>query len=637
MKPQDTINLRAVALPTNAECLIVWLWDDVIPDNLGFSLRRHDKTTGKKTTVSSRFIKFKGEGPQTKATTTDEHPIQGCKWSDGAIEIGHEYEWEVVTRIGKPGKFTDGVTATTNTVKIGFDYGPFIKACFNRGHLVSTQAIADMLPKDKDGKPEEGALKAAIEDPKSEIAKWLGSALPEFTMLPFEDAKKLALHVFSLYYQLNYKPLVEYLLANKDLWSLVLGNAGKDDEDNKDTRTRMHADKDDVTDYFLPSDGIPHNKSDVVADKAKKKGKKVMFKSVNPTNTGYYTQANHALYIDNEKVAQAALDYWFRTQADASADPKQSDAYRAANIKVMDPVVFPDGTSVQVIFSPCSMLRDKPKMPADGKTFPLLDMVPTMKVAKDAMMKAKQGVYAVAFFPGFPSVLDVISYLAYKKPWLPIRATVSTEQALPHGPRRPSGAGGTGGAKGIIDSGEGHPEAMTQTDSGLIVPAGAQSGSSLIVPATALPSQQGIAVFQPRKKFPTIIAAAALEDGWEDWAKELLKLQDAHAITHAKFIAIDPWGDDPVLIGAASDNMGLKAAIKNNEAFLVIRGNRALVQAYAVNAMGIYSHFLWRYLVRKGQSTFTGELSIDPNWQSKYLAKGVSRKEYEAILANAAK
>ena len=48
--------------------------------------------------------------------------------------------------------------------------------------------------------------------------------------------------------------------------------------------------------------------------------------------------------------------------------------------------------------------------------------------------------------------------------------------------------------------------------------------------------------------------------------------------------------------------------------------------------MGINSHFLWRYLVKTGQSTFTGELADDTSWQGRFL-KGKARKEYEAMLA----
>lgn len=610
-------NLRAIALPNNAESIIVWLWDGVIPDCLGFSIRQINKKTGVKTVLSSRLVKFKGEGSQKVATTLDSHPIQGCKWSDGKVVVGETYQWEVVPMIGKPGSLKEGTPALTQEVTIGYDYGPFIKACFNRGHLVSTQATADFLGIDPaTGRPDEAKFLAAINDPNSELAKWLGAELPDFCRALYEEAKVDGGHVWNLFYELSYPPFVEYLKQNKDIWDMVLSNAGKGDETNAPSAKILADAGCRVTRRYIPEGkGLGHNKVGVKTDK-KKQPKKTLVQSANPTATGFYAQSNHAMLIDNDGVAAIVKDYYDRTLADCSADPIQSDEYRAANMKVADPVILPDGTSVQVICCPCSMERVKPRVPDDGKVFPLLDMVPTMKVAKDVIMGAQQGVYGVAFYPGTPSIVDVISYLGWKKPQLPIRFTVSSDQALPRPPKKR-----TPKPKAVLDAGgEQHPEAMAPSEDGIVV----SDAAKAIV--------KEVGVFQPRKKFPVIISASALENGLEDWVKEMLKLTDAHAVTHAKFVAVDPWGPNPVLIGAASDNMGMRAAINNDELFLVIRGNRALVQAYAVFAMGINSHFLWRYLVKTGQSTFTGELANDTSWQGRFL-KGKTRKEYEQMLS----
>jgi phosphatidylserine/phosphatidylglycerophosphate/cardiolipin synthase-like enzyme len=225
----------------------------------------------------------------------------------------------------------------------------------------------------------------------------------------------------------------------------------------------------------------------------------------------------------------------------------------------------------------------------------------------------------------------VLSWMQYKQPSLPIRGTVSTPQALPRPPRRGGSgkAGGTGAGKGKTDAADAKaavPTGMAQTASGLVVP-------EHLVEAAAAPTAapQQVAVFQPRKKTPTIIAASALEQGWQEWHKELLKLPDAHAITHSKVIVVDPFGDDPYVLGAASDNLGLKASICNDETMLVIRGNRPLAIAYFVHCMDIYRHFLWRYLVSTGQSTFNGELMDTADWQKKYQGKK-ARAEYSAMV-----
>ncbi len=607
--------LKAIALCNNAGVMIVWLWTELIPNCLGMSIRKVDVKTGKTTVLSSRLVRFKGETTDATESDTDSHPVQGCKWFDDDVEEGAEVYYELVPRIGKPGNLKDGTPVRTNTVTLGFDYGPYVKACFNRGHLVSTQWVADQLPKLADGKPDPAALVAAIQDPESAIAKKLGASLPAFTRLPYEDAKRIAGHVLALYYELSSPAMVQYLKDNKDVWSMVLGNAGKDDVTNAKTREELHAIGADVTDRILPSSNLPHNKSAVVIGPDKTPVSWTL-QSVNPTPTGYYTQANHALQLTSEKLAEVGVDYFERTKADCDDVQSQSAEYRKKNAAVMSPVDLGDGTEVQAIFSPSTEVRSKPKIEKGQRTFPLLEMAASTAKVKEVLLKAKQGVYFLAFYPGSPSFLDVATWLQKKKPNLFIRGAVSSAQALPKQ------------QEGIEDD--------TFPDIQRARPLGLNSLSSLLETNhpeenALINAKPAVALFRPRKKTPTIIAAAALENGWEDWHAELLKLPDAHAIIHSKVIVVDPFGDDPWVLGAASDNLGLKAGIANDETMLAIRGNKRLAQAYFVHIMDVYSHFMWRYLVSTGKGTFAGELSTTSAWQKKYLS-GRAHDEYASWL-----
>jgi hypothetical protein len=47
--------------------------------------------------------------------------------------------------------------------------------------------------------------------------------------------------------------------------------------------------------------------------------------------------------------------------------------------------------------------------------------------------------------------------------------------------------------------------------------------------------------------------------------------------------------------------------------------------------MDVYSHFMWRYLVNTGRSTFSGELSTTSTWQKKYLS-GRAYDEYASWI-----
>lgn len=591
--------LRAVALANNASVILVWVWKEEIPDCLGFSIRRIDSKTGKSVVLSSRFVKFKGEHSITEGDTST-HPIQGSKWVDGEAEEGGTYRWEIVPMCGKPGKLRPGKGVTTNEVTLGFDYGPFIRACFNRGHLVSSQKIARLLPQDADGKPDAAALVEAINDPESEIAKFLGASLPDFVKFPYEEAKRIAGHVLSLYYELSAPFMVDFLSDHKEVWSAVVSTAGKNDETNAAARARLHAEGADLTDRPLPSNSLGHNKSAVLRDR---RNKAILWalQSVNLTPTGFFAQANHGIRIASPELAAHGADYFERVRADCAESPLQSEAFRASNAVVMEPITLGDGTQVQAVFSPSTQFRSKPKSNPGDRTFPLLDMAASTRRTKEILLNAKQGIYFLAFYPGAPSFLDVVTWLQKKKPDLFIRGAVSSAQALPK--------------RQVELPNDSFPDVQRLRFAGPIQP------------GPTVPHQ--MTLFNSRSASPTIIAAAALEAGWEDWHRELLKLPNAHAVIHTKVIVVDPFGDDPYIIGAASDNLGLKAAIANDETMLVVRGNKRLAQAYFAHIMDVYSHFLWRYLVSTGRSTFSGELDETAGWQEKYLA-GRTHREYES-------
>lgn len=589
--------LRAIALANNASAILTWVWDEIIPDCLGFSIRRINIKTGKSVVISSRFVKFAGEQPGTEGDT-DTHPIQGCKWIDGEAREGETYRWEIIPMCGTPGNLRPGKGVTTNEVTLGVDYGPFIRACFNRGHLVSSQKIAGLLPKGADGKPDPVALLEAINDPESEIAKFLGASLPAFVMQPYEEALRIAGHVCGLYYELSAPFMVDFLSEHKSIWSAVLSVAGKNDETNAFARERLHSEGADLTDRNLPSSSLGHNKSAVLKDR---RGKSILWavQSVNLTLTGFFTQANHALQIRSPEFAEVGADYFDRVLADCLETPLQSASLREANAEVMDPITLGDGTQVQAIFSPSTKERVKPKKVPGQRTFPLLDMGASTRRTKEILLGAKQGIYFLAFYPGAPSFLDVVTWLQKKRPKLFIRGAVSSAQALPRS------------QTDLVD--DRFPDVQRLRF------------ANLTQPDPSVPNQ--IALVSGRRKTPAIIAAAALDQGWQSWHSELLKLPDAHAIVHSKVIVVDPFGDDPYVIGAASDNLGLKAAICNDETMLTISQNRALVHAYFTHIMDVYSHFMWRYLLSTGRSTFTGVLEDGTGWQSKYI-RGRTHDEY---------
>ena len=134
------------------------------------------------------------------------------------------------------------------------------------------------------------------------------------------------------------------------------------------------------------------------------------------------------------------------------------------------------------------------------------------------------------------------------------------------------------------------------------------------------------------KEYKTeLIQPEGVGHDFASWIKEVIRKEFlfpnqnpgiGHAITHAKMIVIDPGSADCKVI-TGSHNFSKAASVDNDENFVVIQGNRALAEAYAVACMATYEHYRWRaYLKDKfdaGEKPWS-HLNKSPAWQNHYLA-----------------
>ena len=108
------------------------------------------------------------------------------------------------------------------------------------------------------------------------------------------------------------------------------------------------------------------------------------------------------------------------------------------------------------------------------------------------------------------------------------------------------------------------------------------------------------------------------------------------AIVHSKVLVVDPFTDPVVVTG--SHNFSINASQKNDENFVIVRGNALLAQAYAVHVLSVYQHYRWMAYVNSqqtaGKDPWSG-LSATPDWQTTYL-KGGRRREMEFWVRKAA-
>ena len=132
-----------------------------------------------------------------------------------------------------------------------------------------------------------------------------------------------------------------------------------------------------------------------------------------------------------------------------------------------------------------------------------------------------------------------------------------------------------------------------------------------------------------------IIEPQGVGKGLAKWATEVMR-QDflisqggaiGHAITHSKMIVIDPFTNPHVITG--SHNLSERASTKNDDHFVVIKGDAALAQRYAVNIMGVYEHYVWRSSLdaarKAGRKLESKDLETSDAWQAPKLKAGAEK------------
>ena len=128
------------------------------------------------------------------------------------------------------------------------------------------------------------------------------------------------------------------------------------------------------------------------------------------------------------------------------------------------------------------------------------------------------------------------------------------------------------------------------------------------------------------KKLPKfkIVQPTGLK-GVGKWAAEMARAaflsQIGFAIVHSKVIVIDPNGDNPIVI-TGSHNFSAAASGKNDENMVIIRGDKELAKAYAVNVQSVYDYYNFRAVAKTMQEEGKNVIDVmkDPkSWQKAWF------------------
>jgi phosphatidylserine/phosphatidylglycerophosphate/cardiolipin synthase-like enzyme len=475
--------------------------------------------------------------------------------------------------------------AKSNDILVTSRRGAF-RSTFTNG-ILAAQWLRNVLLEDGVVEPDE--LIEKLENPDDPHRKYLaGDVIPLIHNL-FERKGKFFLGL----YELEDSELEDIIIANKSRIHVILSNtsAGKDkkwDERNKAARKRLIDEGVDVQHrMFNNSIHIGHNKF-VVHVPPNGGTRSVLTGSTNWTSTGLAAQTNNALLIEDDNIAEAYLNYWKRMKDDALKLPKpfskamkdnqQSTEFRAEN-ETPEEIDGENGTTLRVWFSPNMPQRKKPTSKTKKAPTPpdLTDVYRLMRCAKEAIL-------FLAFYPGQKGndciIGEVINIGLHDRSLL-VSGAVSSAQAMPN------------------------YVAKKKDNDGEVV----EEGDS---PATF------------DNKNVSIVRASRIDDRnllGDFGAEQLTARGSIGAIIHDKLVVIDPRLDDcHVILG--SHNLGFKASYSNDENMLIVSGNRALAEAYAVHILD--DHYRFRAIEaerkRKGKKGWSGFLETDADWQNGYVA-----------------
>lgn len=494
-----------------------------------------------KNRVSDKHPNAEPEKPQELLNPSDEYPFRLVNWTDHGVDAGDTVEYRVVAMMGKLHDLTRGASSEwSRPIALSNTCGA-VSAYFNRGLVISQFAARVM--REHDWTPAD--LKKNIGLVDNQFRRFLSGQL-RTALLDILDgaAKNPKTHAYAALFELSDEELIDRLVALGPRLHVVLANgavkkAGEDE--NSAARATLRAAHAEVVDRMSAPRFLGHNKFLVIAPG--NKPAQVWTGSTNWQPTGLCTQINNAVLIDSTEAAAAYLDAWQRLR---DAGDGHGDALLAAN--GADPVPIALGGESEMVARFTAV--HAPARSSRQKGIDIEELLALVEHAQTSVLFAM-------FMPG-PDVFDAVMA---RKGTCFVRGVANTFPA-----RKPAAAG----------------EAMEQLDESQV--------------DVSIADHRGETRLRLKNVQPAAVQPQGIPNSIGDWVSEITRAQFSaigHAIVHSKVLVIDADGPHPYVV-TGSHNFSATASAKNDENFVVIRGNRALAQAYAVNCLALYDHYRWR-------------------------------------------
>lgn len=566
MKPKIT------ALANLDDALIIWSIPTRLPGLAGFALQREWIAGGKPQGTIEWVLNRTGFEDQTaqpgETRPSGEWPFQRFFWTDHEVNTGDVVRyrvWPLLFDASGQPTFDEARFPASNWTA-AVSLQPQAGSRFECFFNRGLLMSQFMARYLQANRLSLKQLLSDLRQHQSKIRQFLAGELRVKLVNLLEEARLQQRSVYAALYELSDAELIDALCALGPKAEVILANGSDTSGDgNIKARKKLNDAQVKVTDRMLKSKGLGHNKF-VVFCGANAKPAAVWTGSTNWAATGLCTQINNGIYVADAKLAGLYFEQWNALQQAQSDFPA---ILVESNSKPRD---------LKVGKAPVTVWFTRTKAGQD------------MGALKQIIYGAKEGILFLMFTPGKDGLDHTIAERLDKtSPFydanLYIHGLISTISS-------PGAKPSTGNAEVAIVARSGDPNRYTFNFS------------------------------QPEGVKRTF--------AW--WIEEVTRkdYQSAflHAIVHSKILVVDPFGKEPVVV-TGSHNFSAPASLKNDENFLIVRGNRALARSYAVHIKSVYDHYRWRaYLQEMEQKSLSPWRGLKRNdhWQNSEFRAATTRE-----------
>ena len=580
--------VRIFATANCDDVVIFWRIDKPLAGCWGFAIERERKNPDGATTrsVLDNRVGFKADNPQPgdKRPST-EWPFQRFSWADHDVNTDDRVRYRVTPMVHDGTHLTQNLSERspwTPWLDVSSDAGAGVAVCFNRALIIS-QFMARYLERLRveEGLPDVKAalkhFKDTIGNHELPIRKFLAGELREELLAALAAARKNQQHVYGALYELEDDELIAELAKFGKRGHLVLANGSitaKKGESAADARKR------------------DQNK----AARALLKDKKleIFNRMISPGALGHnkFLVVTSGAATPRPKAVWTGSTNWTKTglctQTNNGLIVKHED-FAAKYFEQWQRLRDAKSAFPKTLVEANSQAK-KVAMPG-GKAdiwFTRASKGVDLKAIDEVVNGAKEAILFLMFQPGGAATLGSI------------RKRIKTPGSLY--------------VKGVVST----------------------------LPPDQVEDEEEVSVgvvgdAQKRHLDLDIVQPQGIRTPFASWAatvtrNDFLTMQGGvigFAIVHSKVIVVDPFTKPVVITG--SHNYSGAASTKNDENFVVMRGNSDMALEYAVHVISVYKHYRWlAYLdqMRRQKRKPFSNLAETPDWQKGHL-KGASKKEID--------